>query len=262
MLSFLHFGIVDLIDIFLVAYLLYLFYRLIEKTVAEKLFYGIIGVYFLWIFVKAINLRLLGTILGHIVGVGVIAILIVFQQEIRKFLLMLFSRSTENLKRNKWINFLRGKESEECKIPLNEILIALEFLQSKKFGCIIVLSKDEDFQEYYETGHYIDALVNTQLLETIFFKNSPLHDGAVFINSDRIKAAGCVLPVTERTDLPYYLGLRHRAAIGISEVTDTLVIIVSEERGQISIAEYGKILIGVDLHTVRKKIEQKFISSR
>ena len=96
-------------------------------------------------------------------------------------------------------------------------------------------------------------------METIFFKNSPLHDGAVFINNDRIKAAGCVLPVTERTDLPYYLGLRHRAAIGISEVTDALVIIVSEERGQISIAEYGKILIGVDLHTVRKKIEQKFI---
>ena len=258
MLSFLHFGITDIIDILLVAYLFYLFYKLIENSVAEKLFYGIVAVYFLWIFVKAIKLQLLSTILGHIVGVGVIAILIVFQQEIRKFLLMIFSKSTENLKKSFWFSILGKKTQQDYKLPINELLISIEYLQNKRYGALIVLSKDENLNNYYETGHIIDSKVDSLLLETIFFKNTPLHDGAVFIVEDKIKAAGCVLPLTERTNLPYYLGLRHRAAIGISEITDTLVIVVSEERGQVSVAEFGKIYLAIDLEMVRKKIEKHF----
>lgn len=258
MFNFLHFGITDLIDILLVAYLFYLFYKLIENTVAEKLFYAIVAVYFLWIFVKAIKLQLLSTILGHIVGVGVIAIFIVFQQEIRKFLLMIFSKSRENLKKSFWKNILGSKKPQECKIPVNEILISVEYLQSNKNGALIVLSDEENLNNFYETGHIIDSKVDALLLETIFFKNTPLHDGAVFIVEDKLKAAGCVLPLTERTNLPYYLGLRHRAAIGISEITDTLVIVVSEERGQVSVAEFGKIYLGLDLHILRQKIEKHF----
>ncbi len=259
MLGFLHFGIIDVIDIFLVAYLFYQFYLLIRNTAAEKIFYVIIGVYFIWLLVKALHLSLLSTILGHIMGVGVIAVLIVFQQELRRFLLLLGAKGSENLNiRSVLERFSSKKRFKTCQIPLKEILIACEYLRDRKIGALIVLSEKDEISGLIDTGQSIDAQVNATLIETIFFKNTPLHDGAMIIVKDRIKAAACVLPLTERTDLPYYLGLRHRSAIGLTEISDCLAIVISEERGQISFAEYGKISIGVDISTLRHKIERKF----
>ncbi len=256
MLGFLHFGIIDIIDILIVAFLFYQFYILIRKTAALKIFYVIIGVYFIWVLVKALHLELLSTILGHIMGVGVIAILIVFQQEVRRFLLVLGSKSSENLKLNKFPLIFRKKKKN--KIPVNEIVLASEYLMEKKIGALIIISERGFTEAYYDSGQRLNSDVNSHLIETVFFKNTPLHDGAMFIVQDKIIAAGCVLPLTERTDLPYYLGLRHRAAIGITEQSDGLAIIISEERGQISFAEYGKIFLGVELRTLKQKINQKF----
>lgn len=262
MLSFLHFGIIDFIDVLIVTYLFYQFFLLIRNTVAQKIFYVIIGVYFIWLFVKAFHFGLLSTILGHIMGVGVIAVLIVFQQEVRRFLLILGAKSTNRLNSSSFFAFFsKNKKQNECKIPLSEILISVEYMKERKIGALIVLSDKNDLDNYYESGQIIDSNVKSTLIETIFFKNTPLHDGAMFIVQDKIVAAACILPLTERTDLPYYLGLRHRAALGITEVSETLAIVVSEERGQISFAEFGKIYVGVDIKTLKQKIEKKFFQA-
>ncbi len=259
MFGFLHFGLFDLIDIFVVAYLFYQFFVIIRGTAALNIFYVVIGAYFIWLIVRALNMTLLSTILGHIMGVGVIAVLIVFQQEVRRFLLMLGAKSQGNFKINKILDRIKGKE--ESNIPIDEILKACKYMKKNKVGALIVLSNTDTFENYYESGQKLDAKVNCLLLETIFFKNSPLHDGALFIVKDKITAAACVLPLTERTDLPYYLGLRHRAAIGMTEASESLAIIVSEERGQLSYAEFGKVVIGVEMPTLKKKIESKFFKN-
>ncbi len=246
-----------MLDIFIVAYLFYQFFVIIRGTAALNIFYVIIGAYFIWLLVRALNMELISSILGNIVGVGVIAILIVFQQEVRRFLLMIGARGQENFKVKRFIDRLRGKQTNN--IPIDDILNACESMQKTKTGALIIISNKDSFENYYESGQKLDAPVNNLLLETIFFKNSPLHDGAVFIVNDQITAAGCVLPLTERTDLPYYLGLRHRAAIGITEVSDSLAIIVSEERGQLSFAEYGKVIVNAEIATIRQKIENKFL---
>lgn len=256
MFGFLHFGIIDLFDILIVAYLFYQFYILIRNTAALKIFYVIIGVYFIWVLVKALHLELFSTILGHIMGVGVIAILIVFQQEVRRFLLVLGAKSSENLNLSQ-LKFIINKKKQN-KIPIPEIISSVEYLRDNNTGALIIVSDKELMESYYQAGQRINAEVNSTLIKTIFFKNTPLHDGAVFIIQDKITAAGCVLPLTERTDLPYYLGLRHRAAIGITEQSDGIAIVVSEERGQVSFAVNGKIYIGVEITTLKQKMEKKF----
>ena len=260
MLSFIQFGIFDLIDIFIVAYLFYQFFVIIRGTAAINIFFVIIGAYFIWLLVQALNMELLSTILGHVMGVGVIAILIVFQQEVRRFLLMLSSKSQENLKINRFLARIRNES--ECTIPISEILSACDYLKKEKMGGLIVLSSKDKFENFYESGQLIEATVNAQLIKSIFYKNSPLHDGALFIVKDKITAAACVLPLTPRTDLPYYLGLRHRAAIGITETADCLAIIISEERGQLSFAEYGKVILGVETGTLKQKIISKFFNQK
>ena len=256
MLGFLHFGIIDLLDIIIVAYLFYQFYVLIKNTAALKIFYVIIGVYFIWVLVKALHLELLSTILGQVMGVGVIAILIVFQQEVRRFLLVLGAKGSENLNLAYLKSIINGKKKN--KIPIDEILESIKYLKEHKTGALIIVSEKKIMESYYEAGQVLNSDINSSLIKTIFFHNSPLHDGALFIVQDKITAAGCVLPLTERTDLPYYLGLRHRAAIGISEEVDGIAVVVSEERGQVSFAEFGKIYIGVELTTLKQKLEKKF----
>ncbi len=256
MFDFLQFNFIDLLDVFIVAYLFYQFFLIIRGTTALSIFVVIVVVYFFWLLVRALNMQLLSSIIGNIMGVGVIAILVVFQQEVRRFLLMLVTKGKEDIKIIKFFNKFR--KQEENNLPVNEIITACDFLRKKNMGALIILSNKDNLTSYFDAGQIIDSKVNALLLETIFFKNTPLHDGATFIIKDKIRAAACVLPLTERTDLPNYLGLRHRAAIGITEVTDTLAVVVSEERGQISISEYGKIFIGVELSTLKQKIEKRF----
>lgn len=243
-----HFGflsvrLLDILDILIVAFLMYKIYQLLKGGTAMNIFIGIVAIYLLWwLFVKILDMQLLGAILGQFMSVGVLALIIVFQQEVRRFLLLLGSNS------------FTGKDSITRKIlpwnwnvkkasPLNitPIIKACASMSKSKTGAILVIARTTDLKFYESTGDLMDADVSKRLLESIFFKNSPLHDGAVIIEGNKIKAARCVLPVTENTDLPAHYGMRHRAALGITEQSDAISVIVSEETGSISMAIDGKI---------------------
>lgn len=229
----------DILDIVLVAFLLYQLYTLIRGTVAIRIFIGVFSIYLFWLIVKAMNMVLLGTILGQFIGVGVIALLIVFQQEIRRFLLMLGNQSFIN----QHIPFLRlFKPTAPVSVSeIDKLANVSEKLSNNYEGGLIVISKGSELKTYISTGELINADISERLIANIFYKNSPLHDGALIIVNDKIKAAGCVLPVSNNPDIPQELGLRHRAAIGMTENTDSIVIVISEQTGQISVSKEGKI---------------------
>jgi len=221
----------DLVDIFLVAFLMYQIYMLIRGTVAINIFVGIFSVYLLWLIVKALNMNLLSSILGQFIGVGVIALIIVFQQELRRFLLMIGTRYIFNRKFSFEQLFSYNHQAIN-KFNLNAIINACKRMSKSKTGALIVIATKSELSTYVQTGDIINADISNRLLESIFFKNNPLHDGAVVIVGNKIKAARCVLPLSNRTDLPADLGLRHRASIGLTEITDAIVIAVSEESGR------------------------------
>ncbi len=234
-MPFIDFRILDAIDILLVAFLLYQLYRLIKGTVAINIFLGVASIYLIWKLVEALQMELLTEILGQFIGVGVIALVIVFQQEIRKFLLLLGSTNfTRKRKFFRQLKILRNDTEEE--LDLSAIVEACNHFAETRTGALIVLERKSRLGSYVDTGTYINGHVSVGLLESIFNKYSPLHDGAVIINKNKLLAAGCILPVTERTSIPSRFGLRHRAALGIAEKTDALTVIVSEETGGISLA--------------------------
>ena len=260
-MGFLHFTIIDFFDILLVAYLFYQLYLVIRGTVALKIFILILLLYLVWLIVQALNMKLLSTILGDIIGLGLISILIVFQQEVKRFLLM-FGNKYRDLSSG-LENFLARLSGVENRyFPVEPIIDALEYFAKHRVGALLVIARQNDLAFVAETGVKLDALVSAELLKKIKKKNSPLHDGAVVIKDERILAAGCILPLSERADLPQFLGLRHRAAIGITENTDAFVIVVSEERGEISYAEYGNIFINVDINTLKDEIIKRFEVTR
>ena len=247
----------DVIDVLLVALLLYQLYNLIKGTGTINIFLGIIAIYLVWMLVKAFEMELLSEILGQFISVGMIALIIVFQQEIRHFLLVLGSpnflkKGSKSFLNIKWqLNQLEG-------LDIEPILNACESMAASKTGALIVLAKKNELKTFVETGEQINANISKQLLENIFFKNSPLHDGAVIISGNRIKAARCVLPVSEKADIPSFVGLRHRAAAGVTEGSDALSIIVSEQRGEISIAENGELTINIKIQRLREILKNEF----
>jgi uncharacterized protein (TIGR00159 family) len=235
-----HISVLDLIDIVLVAVILFQLYKLIRGTAALSIFIGIFLIYLFWLLVKAFNMELIGALLGQVIGVGVIALIIVFQQEVRRFLLVIGNRYIVR-SRFSFSKFFASVEDEQgSPKEAEEIVRATEAMAAKKTGALIVIGRKSSLDIYSEGGERIDALINAELLETIFFKNSPLHDGAVLIEDGKIFAARCPLPITDRTTLPTRFGMRHRAAIGISEHTDALVIVVSEESGTVTVVEAGE----------------------
>ncbi|HBF21909.1 MAG: TIGR00159 family protein [Owenweeksia sp.] len=233
-MSFIDFSVLDIIDIALVAFLLYQLYRLIRGTVAINIFLGVAAIYLIWKLVEALQMELLSEILGKFIGVGVLALVIVFQQEIRRFLLVL--GSTNFTRRRKFLKQLKWLRSDEQELDLEEIEVACINMARSKTGALIVIERQSQLGFYSETGTVINGRLSSRMLESIFFKNAPLHDGAVIISGDRIVAAGCILPVTEKTTIPRRFGLRHRAGIGVAEKTDALAIVISEETGDISFA--------------------------
>ncbi len=239
--TFITIRFLDVVDIFLVAFLLYQLYLLIRGTVAMRIFIGVFAIYMFWLIIKAMNMELLGSILGQVIGVGVIALLIVFQQEIRQFLLMLGNQNFLN----RHLPFIRyfsfSKSSPVSKSHIDTIVKAVYHLAENYTGGLLVISKDSELKTYISSGETINADISDQLINNIFYKDAPLHDGAIIIVRDKIKAAGCVLPVSQSVDIPKHMGLRHRAAVGMSERTDSVVIVVSEQTGGISIAKQGKI---------------------
>lgn len=243
--AFINVRVLDVIDIVLVAFLLYQIYMLIRGTVAINIFMGIFVLYIIWLVVRALNMELLSSILGQIIGVGVIALIIVFQQEIRRFLLLIGTRYLSH--RSFSIENLFFPRSKRVEVPVNidAVVRASRNMADAKTGALIVITRKSDLLVYAETGDILNAETSSRLIENIFFKNSPLHDGAMILKNEKIFAARCVLPVSEKTNLPASYGLRHRAAIGITELTDAIVVVVSEETGKISLVNGGSIKYGI-----------------
>jgi len=249
-IGFLDISIVNVIDIALVSILLYQVYKLMRGSVAIKIFLGFLSLYLMYLVVNAARMELLSIILGQFMGVGVIAAIILFAPEIRKFLLVI-GRSSIFSNENLFNELLFWKKRETQVFNISPILEATKTLAGTSTGALMVISKNSELKFYAESGDLIDAVASKRLLISIFNKYSPLHDGGVIIYNGRVKAARCILPVTER-DIPAQFGLRHRAAIGMSEATDTLVLIVSEETGQVSLAKNGKILHNLSSQEVRE----------
>lgn len=235
-------SVLDIIDIVLVAIILYQLYRLIRGTAALSIFLGIFFVYLFWLIVKAFNMELISSILGQVIGVGVIALIIVFQQEIRRFLLIIGSRYLGG-GRFSFEKLFGGSTviSTVKQRSIEQIVRSVEEMAETKTGALIVIARKSTLELYSEGGEVINSRVSADLLISIFSKGSPLHDGAVLIESGRIYAARCPLPVIDNPNLPPRFGMRHRAAMGITELTDALVIVVSEERGKISVADNAEI---------------------
>lgn len=234
------FGIKDIIDVFLVALMLYYIYRLMKESRSLNVFLGIMLFVLIWLFVSQIvEMQLLGSILDKLVSVGVIALIVIFQEDIRKFLYELGTQ--KGIRR--LVNFFksnRNSTKEEDKETIIPIVMACMSMSKKYVGALIVIERGVPLTDIVDTGELIDARINQRLIENIFFKNSPLHDGAMVISRKRIEAAGCILPVSHNQDIPKELGLRHRAAMGISQNSDAIAIVVSEETGRISVAIKGE----------------------
>lgn len=252
-MGFIPFTFVDAIDILLVASLFYGVYRAMKGTSAPYIMIGIFVIYLVWILVKTFNLVLFSSILGQIISVGVIAILIIFQPEIRHFLQAIGRQRGRFEWLSRIFNF-RNRRTEHD-INLEPIVVACQEMGADKVGALIIIKQDDDLGVVVESGISIDAKVSTALLENIFFKNAPLHDGGVVISGDRVVAAKCVLPSTQQ-EVPKSYGMRHRAALGMSEVSDAIVIAVSEETGKISVAHDSTIKRGVEPQNLTQTIRK------
>lgn len=241
-LGFLKFSFTDILDVVLVALIIFFGLRWIRNSSAYNLFIAIILLYVINVVVEAFGMRLTSALFNTFLDVGVLALIVIFQPEIRRFLMKLGSRSNIETKSHNIINKIFGLEEKKLDSnTVNEVTEACRAMAAQKTGALIVFPHENELQNIIDTGDRIDANVNRRLIQNLFFKNSPLHDGAVIINGDRIVAARCTLPITQRTDLPPSFGMRHKAAVGISEESDASVIVVSEETGKISFARGGDV---------------------
>ncbi len=248
-----HFGIGDAIDVLCVAFVLYEVYRLMKNTGIITIFAGILSFIALWILVsQVLEMKLMGAIMDKFMSVGILVIIILFQDEIRKFLLALGS--------NKGWKFLaklfkpKPNNVQEDLSYIMPIVLASMNMAKSKTGALIVLQQKMNLGIYVETGEILNAALSSRLLENIFFKNSPLHDGATIIADKKIKAAACILPVSQKHDIPKELGLRHRSALGVSQETDAKVIVVSEETGKIALAYKGKLHLDLSGEELQKRL--------
>ena len=233
------FGIKDLLDVLLVALMLFYLYKFMKESGSLNLFIGILVIVAIWIFVSQIfQMRLLGGILDTLVNVGALALIVIFQDDIRRFL-----RDVGSQRRvRRVLDFLAKRNAVPADhAEMMPIVMACMNMAKRKEGALIVIEQSNSLNEAIKTGETVDANINQLLIENIFFKNSPLHDGAMIISKKRIVAAGCLLPVSHSMDIPKSLGLRHRAALGISQETDALAIVVSEETGNITVAHKGQL---------------------
>jgi len=252
------FGVKDIVDIVLVALLLYQAYKLMKDTGAANIFLGIMTFVVFWFLVtRVFKMELLGAILNRVIGVSAIGLIVIFQNEIRRFFSRIGSRKNWKLiSRLQRLFRIKGKD-EEITFPIMRVVLACRNMSRTKTGALLVIQRQDGLQQYIESGDIIHADINTRLIENIFFKNSPLHDGAVIIDDEQIVAAGAILPVSQNLNVPKYLGLRHRAALGISEKSDAIVIIVSEETGSISLAMNGALTLNVTAEQLERLLSSE-----
>ncbi|WP_176974345.1 diadenylate cyclase CdaA [Tenacibaculum sp. MAR_2010_89] len=254
-LDFIDFSFLDVLDIILVAALLYYIYKLLKGTVAINIVIGIAFIFIIWKMTQALNMEMLSGILGYLLSGGVIALIIVFQQEIRKFLLMI---GTTNFSTKRGfltqLKFLQSEISFE--VDTEVILKACVNLSKTKTGALIVIERTNNLDFLVSTGDKMNALVNEAILESIFYKNSPLHDGATIIRDNYVVATRVILPISDNSQIPSRFGLRHRAAIGVSEKTDAICMLVSEETGEISYIKDGGFELYNSLEELSKKLQK------
>ncbi len=251
-----HIKIIDIIDILLVAVLLYQLHKLIKGTSAIFIFIGILSIYILWKIAIVLEMKLLNELLGQCFRMGFLALIIIFQPEIRKFLLMLGTpKLLQKIKirnrKNRW------QIHRSLLTNLDSIVLACKDMAARKTGSLIVITKNHVINHYIETGQKLDAFVSKEILESIFHKESPLHDGAVIISGNKIKAVRCILPVSEKTDIPQSYGLRHRAGIGVTEHSDAIAIITSEQTGKISFCCRGKIVYDLSPSDLKLQLKKE-----
>ena len=237
-MNFLNIGFFDILDILIIAFLMTRFYKVIRGTSAFYIALSIASIYMIWWFSQLLNMTLLSSILGQVVGVGLIALIVVFQQEVRRFLVHLG---------NKYLlkNLSHKLTSVSDLSYIDEIVNACQSMSESYTGALIVLGKSGSLSYVMETGDTIQADIHRLMIESIFYKNSPLHDGAMVILNNKITAVRCVLPSTEMLGVPAYYGMRHKAAIGLTEKSDATVVVVSEQTGKISYVIGGKIHRGI-----------------
>ncbi|WP_369048981.1 diadenylate cyclase CdaA [Tenacibaculum sp. UWU-22] len=254
MLDFINFSFLDVLDIFLVAILLYYIYKLLKGTVAINIFIGIAFIFIIWKVTQALKMEMLSGILGYLLSGGVIALIIVFQQEIRKFLLMI---GTTNFSKRSFFKQLRFLHSEiHTETDVTTLINTSVNLSKTKTGALIVIERTNNLDFLINTGDKMNALVNEAILESIFYKNSPLHDGATIIRDNYIVATRVILPVSNSTKIPARFGLRHRAGIGVTEKTDALCIVVSEETGEISYIKDGEFILYDTIEKLTEKLRE------
>ncbi len=249
----LDFGIKDIIDILIVALMLYYLYRTMKKTGTLSLFFGVLSFIVVWVIASEVfGMRLTGTILDKFMNIGLIVLVILFQEQIKRFLIDLGSQHRWRSIRRLFRHDKQISERDHARIMA--VVYACMSMSKSKTGALIVFQRKIPLTDYISTGDQLDAQINVRLIENIFFKNSPLHDGAMIIVRDRIKAAGCILPVSHDMDVPKQLGLRHRAALGMSQASDAVCVIVSEETGGISIAMDGELKVRVTAPELEKML--------
>lgn len=255
-IGFLELRVIDLIDIFLVAILLFYIYRLLKGSIAFNIVIGVALLYFLWFFVKNLEMRMLSRILGQFIELGVLAFVILFQPEIRRFLLLI-GKGRAVAKSGILRKFFQ-QNKEDYGGAIESIMVAMKNGSNSKTGMLIAVSGSTQLQFICSTGVSLNADVSSKLLRSIFDKTAPLHDGAVIISGNKILAAGTTLTLSENQNLPKNVGTRHRAAVGLSEYTDAVVFIVSEENGYISVAEGGKLFYNIDEEELRVRLTKAF----
>ena len=257
MLPFLNIRFVDILDVFMVAVLVYYLYRMLKGTNIIRIFWALLIMYIAWRIFAALGMRFCSQILGGIMSIGLIALVIVFQPEIRKFLLFIGTKTQvtgDTLAKR--LQFWRSDVNKHSGTNFEPYIQACMHMSQSKTGALIIFKRSNEVEELVRTGETINAVASSALIETLFFKNSPLHDGAVIVSGNQVLAARCILPVTSRTDIDPNLGLRHRSAIGVTEQLDVLSVIVSEETGAISYAIGGTIHHDISPVELRQALEK------
>jgi diadenylate cyclase len=253
---------IQIFDLMLVLLIIVQLFRALKGSIAFNIFIGALSIYIIWVIVNRLNMPLMSEILDRLVSIGLISLIVVFQPEIRKFLVALGRRSA--LGKSGFVSRLFQSNTLNKYIVeeevINEISDALKHFQEKRIGAIIVIVKSESYEFDTNTGKMVNGVVSAKLLESIFAKSSPLHDGAVLIDKDNLIAAGVVLPISDSNDLPGHIGLRHRSAVGATEHSDVLVVVVSEETGRISMAHDGKLQTDIPLEQVKREMYEAMIA--
>ena len=250
--DFVNFRIIDVLDILIVAVLLFELYKLTKGTAAVKIFWVLAVIFVIWEVVAYFHFTMLSALMGELINVGVLVVIILFQPEIRKFLIYLGDGRLMHFFSDR---FAKQTKTSSYTEEIEAVKSACRHMSATLTGALIIFARQTPLDEFLNTGEVIDAKPSAELLENIFFKNSPLHDGAVIIKDHRIAAARCILPVSKNHDLPQEVGLRHRSALGVTEFTDAIAVIVSEQTGNISICHNGKLTRDYTSSTLRQALE-------